>query len=237
MMWWTWSLYFVFCLYLCLCCIVSVSLPNFRWIKIYIFIYIRLRPAFIRLHCTVSIRSHCSVLVVCCTAFSLHVCLRYCSNSSRHRYWKKKKKKNRKKFFDLIGSAAHKQEIIFWSYCLLYVRRLWRYTFAFALVEVVVWYHIQLYFTILLASRKWIQNYTNAIKIQARRIGICSNSSRRRHRKKKQKLFDLIGSAPRRQENRGLIMRFVCKLLLYSYPPVVRSELTVLQRHAEIISS
>ena len=36
MMWWTWSLYFVFCLYLCLCCIVSVSLPNFRWIKIYI---------------------------------------------------------------------------------------------------------------------------------------------------------------------------------------------------------
>ena len=33
MMWWTWSLYFVSCLYLCLCCIVSVSLPNFRWIK------------------------------------------------------------------------------------------------------------------------------------------------------------------------------------------------------------
>jgi len=30
------TLYFVFCLYLCLCCIVSVSLPNFRWIKIYI---------------------------------------------------------------------------------------------------------------------------------------------------------------------------------------------------------
>ena len=26
----------VSCLYLCLCCIVSVSLPNFRWIKIYI---------------------------------------------------------------------------------------------------------------------------------------------------------------------------------------------------------
>jgi len=37
-MWWTRSLYFVFCLYLCLCCIVSVSLPNFRWIKIYIYI-------------------------------------------------------------------------------------------------------------------------------------------------------------------------------------------------------
>ena len=36
MMWWTCSLYFVFCLYLCLCCIVSVSLPNFRWIKIYV---------------------------------------------------------------------------------------------------------------------------------------------------------------------------------------------------------
>ena len=26
----------VSCLYLCLCCIVSLSLPNFRWIKIYI---------------------------------------------------------------------------------------------------------------------------------------------------------------------------------------------------------
>jgi len=34
MMWWTWSLYFVLCLYSSLCCIVSVSLPNFQWIKI-----------------------------------------------------------------------------------------------------------------------------------------------------------------------------------------------------------